>query len=143
MAILDYNLFFDDAHAIPTPVSANFASTNTIDTEVADISLGAGTPLWVVVQMNNKQTGTTGETLSVELHDCSTSGGTYAVIYEGRDFSGGEFVTAPTLLAVPLPAKHRRYLRLSYDCNAGLVWTGTVDAYLSLHAPKVNGPTFI
>lgn len=138
MAIMDYNLQFDDGHSIPTPVSADFASTNTLDTEVADSYLGAGTPLWVVVQMADKQTGTTGETLSVELQDCATSGGTYAAIVEGRSFSGGEFATAPTLLAVPIPANHKRYLKLSYDCSAGLVWTGTVNAYISLHAPKIN-----
>jgi len=135
--ILDDNLIFDSNHTIPTPLSADFTSTNIIDTEVALSNLGAGTPLWVVVKMLNKQTGTTGETLSVELQDCTTSGGTFAAILEGRSFSGGEFTTAPTLLAAPLPAHHRRYLQISYDGNAGLVWTGGVDAYIALNAPRV------
>jgi hypothetical protein len=135
--ILDDKLIFDSNHTIPTPVSADFTSTYTIDTEVADFNAGAGTPLWVVVKMLNKQTGTTGETLSVELQDCTTSGGTYAYILEGRTFSGGEFASAPTLLCVPLPAHHRRYLKISYDCNSGLVWTGGVDAYLALNPPRI------
>lgn len=134
--IMDDNLIFSDAQVPPTPISADFASTNTIDTEVALSNIGAGTPLWVVVKMNDKQTGTTAETLSVELQDCTTTGGTYAYILEGRSFSGGEFVNAPTLLAVPFPAESRRHLRISYDCNSGLVWTGTVDAYISLNAPR-------
>ena len=136
--ILDYNLMMSDDQAIPTPVSADFASTNTLDTEVVDSNLGAGTPLWVVVQMKNKQTGTTAETLAVGLQDCATSGGTYATIALGRTFSGGEFIYAPTLMAIPLPANHKRYLKILYDCNAELVWTGSVSAYLSLNAPKVN-----
>ena len=136
--ILDDNLWFSSNQTVPTPVSADFVSTNVLDTEVASSNLGAGTPLWVVVKMLAKQTGTTAETLSVELQDCTTSGGTYAYILEGRSFSGGEFANAPTLLAAPLPAHHRRYLRISYDCSAGLVWTGGVDAYIAINAPTVK-----
>ena len=134
--IMDDNLIFSDAQVPPTPLSADFQSTNTIDTEVALSYIGAGTPLWVIVKMNDKQTGTTAETLSVELQDATTTGGTYAIIAEGKTFSGGEFVNAPHLMAIPIPAISRRHLRINYDGNAGLVWTGTVDAYIALNAPK-------
>ena len=135
--IMDNNLIFSDAQVPPTPLSADFVSTNVLDTEVATSNIGAGTPLWVVVKMNDKQTGTTAETLAIELRDCTTSGGTYATIAEGKTFSGGEFVNAPTLLAIPIPATSRRYLQINYDGNVGLVWTGTVDAYIALNAPKM------
>ena len=134
--IMDYNLVFSDAQVPPTPVSADFASTNLIDTEYADHNLGAGTPIWVVCVLNDGQSGTTAETLSVELRDCATSGGTYVAILEGYSWSGGELTVGRHLLAVPLPTKHKRYLRLYFDCSAGLVWTGTIDAYLALNAPR-------
>ena len=134
--IMDNNLIFSDAQVPPTPLSADFVSTNVLDTEVALSNIGPGTPLWVIVKMNDIQIGTTAETLSVELQDCTTSGGTFAVIAEGKTFSGGEFANAPTLLAIPIPTVSRRYLKISYDGNAGLVWTGTVDAYIALNAPR-------
>jgi hypothetical protein len=134
--IMDNNLLFSDGQTPPTPLSADFNSTNTLDTEVALSNIGAGTPLWVIVKMNDKQTGSTGETLQVALQDCTTSGGTFATIAAGKVYSGGEFTTAPTLLAVPIPALSRRYLRILYDGNVGLVWTGTVDAYIALNAPR-------
>jgi hypothetical protein len=140
--ILDNKLWFDSNHTIPTPVSADFASTYTLDTEVAGANQGAGTPLWVVVKMLNIQTGTTGETLAALLQDCTTSGGTFATILAGRSFSGGEFANAPTLLAAPLPAHHRRYLKVTYDCSSGLVWTGGVDAYIAINAPNVKDGVF-
>jgi len=134
--IMDDNLIFSDAQVPPTPLSGDFTSTDSIDTEVASSNLGAGTPIWVIVKMNDIQIGTTAETLQIDVTDCTATSGTYAAIIMGRIFTGGEFVKAPTLLAAPLPADHRRYLQINYSGNTGLVWTGTVDAYLSLNAPK-------
>ena len=131
--IMDDNLLFSDGQTL---ASVDFASTNVLDTEVALSNIGPGTPLWVVVKMNDKQTGTTAETIQVQLQDCTTSGGTYATIAAGKTFSGGEFTTAPTLFAQPIPANSRRYLRINYDVNASIQWTGTADAYIALNAPR-------
>ncbi len=134
--ILDYNLLFSDGQTPPTPLSADFNATNVIDTEYADHNLGAGTPLWVVCVLNDTQSGTTGETLGIILKHCATSGGTYINLLAGLTYSGGELKQGLHLMATPLPAKHKRYLSITYDGNVGLVWTGTVDAYLALNAPR-------
>ncbi len=133
MAAID-KMVFSDAQEVTT--SGATTSTSTLDMEFANPNLGAGTPIWLWCRVNTTFAGV-GETLDAQLQDCATSGGTYNKIAQGFAFSNGEAVKGLDLLTIPLPAKHKRYLKLMYTTSTGSGWTaGNIDAFLTLAAPR-------
>ena len=138
MAILDSLAEFSDAQSILSTA----ASSNVVDTEVSTGSsfaeLGGGTPIWLVVRVNTVFAAATSTSFGfyAQLQDCTASGGTYVTILQGIEQTGTLWVAGDTMLAIPLPSHHRRYLRtrvVSTGCSGS---TGNVDAYLALAPPN-------
>lgn len=129
--IIDALLQFSDAQDI----KSGGASTNVVDLGQPNPDVG----LWerkfnIVVCPTTEFKGTgTGVTLKVDLQDCDTDNGSFTTV-----LSTGE-VAAPTAtspLILPMPAKHRRYLKLNYTVKATgdsspTVSAGAVSAYLT------------
>ena len=122
-------------------LSGTTTGTNVVDTEVANSNQGAGTPIWLVVQVSTSLVGATGtaNTMAASLQDCATSGGTYTTIVTGYAFSVAEVLKGINLLSIPLPAKHKRYLGVIYTTGTGSGWlSGNVNAFLSTVAPRTS-----
>jgi hypothetical protein len=117
-------------------------STNVLDTEVASSNQGAGTPIWLVCQISTAFTvctGCTSATLSATLEDCATSGGTYGILATGYAYSIAECVKGLNLQTIPLPAKHKRYLKVVYTNAIGSGYiAGNVNAVLAGSAPRTS-----
>lgn len=129
--IIDALLQFSDAQDI----KSGGASESVVDLGQANPDVG----LWehklnVVVCATTEFKGSgTGVTLKVDLQDCDTENGTFETV-----LSTGA-LPAPTgnaPLILPMPAKHRRYLKLNYTVAATgesspTVSAGAVSAYLT------------
>jgi hypothetical protein len=129
MAILDYQLQFSDAQ----PVTTTAASTNVIDTGIADSNLGGAGNAWVCVTVNTAFTGATN--MTVTLQD-SADDDTYATLLASEVYLEAALVKGEKLLWVPLPAEHARYLRIYYTVT-GAHNAGKADAYITL-APQTK-----
>jgi hypothetical protein len=136
--ILDYNEQFSDA-TTAISFASNAATDSTIlDMQTAAWNGGAGTPVWVISQVNTAITGTASNPLQVAFCSCSTSGGTYTTHFTGHNFSIGEVTKGVYLLAQPIPTgvTINRYIKLTYTTAAVSFTAGAVDSYLSLNAPR-------
>ena len=129
--ILDKNLVFSDAQA-ETSVAAQ-DSTNVIDTGIADSNLGAGTPLWVNVQVNTTVTSSGAATVSVALHD-SSDGSTYAAIWTSAAYAKATLVAGFVMMSIPLPSEHERYLKVVYTIATSVLTAGAFDAWIGNEA---------
>jgi Bbp16 len=130
-------MVFSDAQAVTA--SGATASTNVLDTEVASSNLGAGTPIWLVCRVNTTFVVCTGTTCTFDaaLQDCATSGGTYTQIAQGFAYSTAEILKGLDLLTTPLPAVHKRYLKLVYTVATGSGFnSGAIEAFLTTAAPR-------
>lgn len=126
---------FSDAQAFTG--SADEASTNVVDTEVAASNVGPGTPIWVYCRVNTTFTCDTSGTMIVSLQNCATSGGTYVDIAKTATFTVGTLVKGLDVLTIPIPAKNLRYLRMYFDKGVGSGFTaGKIDAFLTTQAPR-------
>jgi hypothetical protein len=138
--MLTDKMIFSNAQAIT--LSGTTTGTNVLDVgEVANPNLGAGTPIWLYCMVNTTFSPCTGTTATLQaiLQDCATSGGTWASILAGYAFSNGEITKGVNLLTVPLPAKHKRYLKLIYTTATGSGWiAGNIDALLTPNAPRTS-----
>lgn len=132
--VTDRGLIFSNAQTMTG--SADEASTNVVDTEVAGSNLGAGTPIWLVARVNTAYTCDTSGTMIVSLQTCATSGGTYANIAVSATYTVGQLVKGFDALTIPLPVDNLRYLRVYYDKGVGSGFAaGAMDAFLTLNAP--------
>jgi len=130
--ILDYNAQFSDAQTL-VAASLIFPATYDIDCESGVSDLGAGTPIWVVCKVNTVCAGLA--TISVALQD-SAAGSTYVTRYTTYAYSLGQVdAVGNTLLSMPLPADHARYLRLLYTITTSAT-AGAVDAFLCNAPPR-------
>jgi hypothetical protein len=138
--VITDKMIFSNAQAVTTSGATN--STNTLDVgETANPNAGAGTPIWCYVMVNTTFSPCTGTTATFDaaLQQCATSGGTFEQIAQGFAFSNGEIVKGLNLMTHPLPAKHKRYLKVVYTTTTGSGWiAGNIDALLTLNAPRTS-----
>lgn len=140
MSILDAELIFSDGQVI-TANATTVASTNVIDqgalTDFKATALAQFGPengkIWVVVSMAILPDQGTG--LYLDLEDCATEGGTYTPTGIGVDVANAipiaTLVAGYTLLAVPLPPRLKRFLRILYTTTGDHTSSvGAVDARL-------------
>ena len=140
MAILDAELEFSDAQVI-TANATTVASTNVIDqgalTDFKAAAMAQFGPengkIWVVVTMSVLPTA--GTSMYLDLEDCATAGGTYTPTGIGVDLANSipiaTLVAGYTLLAVPLPPRVKRFLRILYTTVGDHTGSaGAVDARL-------------
>jgi len=133
--VTDRGLIFSNAQAMTG--SADEASTNVVDTEVAGSNVGGGTVMWVVCRVNTTYTCDTSGTLIVSLQNCATSDGTYANIAVSATYTVGTLAKGYDALTIPLPVDNLRYLRMYYDKGVGSGFTaGKMDAFLTPNAPR-------
>ncbi len=128
--INDKDLIFSDGqNCFVTDNEVN--STNDVDVGVADPNQGAGAGKKVVhVEVNTAITG--GTSIQIIVRD-SADDATYNDLYMGPAIAIGALTAVgKTLLNLPLPPTHRRYLRVVYKC-VGAVAAGKADAYLNLN----------
>jgi hypothetical protein len=140
--IIDSNNVFSDAQSLVANNATDIASTNLINWGAADPNLGGGTPVWLNVSASAAiVSGANTGSLTVELQDCATDGGTYAVLVASKDWTTLELETGAAglqLLMVPIPRDHKQFMRVKY-IKTGQVCdtTGTVEAYLTSGAPRL------
>lgn len=129
--MIDALLQFSEAQDVKTTAT----STNFVDLKQANPDMGLWEkPLFVVVAPTTDFAGT-GAKLSIELQDCDKEGGTYATIQTTGPLDVTKIVaTAPVI--IPMPTKHRRYLKLKYTVT-GTLTAGAVSAYLT-HSVQSN-----
>lgn len=116
--------------------AASGNSTNTVDFGQKTPNLGLNTqPLYVVVACKNGWAS--GDTLTVEIEhsDQETTGFTTV------SSSGARPVSVGTLLNIPMPMEHKRYVRLKYTKTGT---GGNVDAHivagLQANTPPADSP---
>lgn len=108
------------------------ASTNQIDCGIANANLGAGTPIWLVIETTEaSDSADDKETVSFALQD-SADNQTYASIYATPALAQTALVAGKRILTMPLPAAHRRYLQVAATVATTNTSKGKFRAFLTL-----------
>ena len=122
---------------------AEHISVDTIDCGIANPNLGVGTPLWVnvvvAVQFESGGADTNVFTMYDEVDDGSGApdGGSWAILLQTEAYLKAACFPGAPVLVVPLPAFHRRHLKVSWTIATQALTAGTINAYISLHsAPR-------
>lgn len=127
MAILDKQLEFSDAQA----VTATAASTNVIDLDTAAPNIGSsGTPIYAEVRVNTTCTSGGSATIDAVLQD-SADNSSFATLVAPAQVAVAAATAGVVIMRVPLPAKHRRYLRINYTIGTANLTAGKFDAFLT------------
>lgn len=122
--IIDALLQFSDAQTL----TASAASTKTLDFSQEQPDLGLNTNLCVVVVPTTEFAGTS-PTLKIELQDCDTDNGSFTTVLSTGALDATK-LKANTPLILPMPIKHRRYVKLNYTIG-GTASAGAVSAYVT------------
>lgn len=114
-------------------VTADAASTNIIDLDAANIRLGAGKPMWIVVRIGSVDFATV-VSMEIRLQTDTDDGFATAL----KDYNLGRWTVAnmtagSLLLNIPMPhMQYQRYLRLFFnmftDNTAGTVFAALADS---------------
>lgn len=131
--MIDKNLLMSDAQAV-TVASSDTASTNVIDFGLANPDLGAGTPVYWVLEVHTTVTSGGSATLQVTLQD-SADNSTFATLIQTEAFAKAVLVAGFQMIVIPLPAKFARYLRTLYDVGTADLTAGNFNSYLTLTPP--------
>ena len=134
--MLDSKLIMSDAQAVVT-ASADTVSTNVIDTGLANSNIGAGTPLWLVLEAHTTFTSGGAATLTITLQD-SADDATFATLLQTEAFAVASLTAGALLLCVPIPAEHARYLRMNYDVGTADMTAGKLNAYFTTCPPQAR-----
>lgn len=129
----DTNLNFATAWAETT--AASHASSIDIDCEEATPNMGEGRPLWVNVVVDTTYAGGTAPTLQVALQD-SADDSTYADLLKSEAYAKASCVAGFVLMSVPLPAEHKRYLRIAQIIGTSAFTAGAINAWIGLAPMK-------
>lgn len=135
--VMDAKLVLSDAQA-QTSVGTH-ACTTPMDFGVANPNSGVGTPLWLTVAVQTACAGASGSTLQIQVADAA-DGSTYALLFANSVGTAAGYggtsifsIAAGTkLINQPLPATHRRYLKVSYVIGTTVLSAGAWDAYIHL-----------
>ena len=135
--MVDKKLIMSDAQA-PTDSSTDTASTNVLDFGVANANIGAGTPLWWVLEVHTTA-GSSGNaaTLTVTLQD-SADDATFVTLLQTEAFAEASLTADALLMCVPIPAEHARYIRCLYDIGTEDLTAGKFNSYLTTCPPQVR-----
>ena len=98
-------------------------SANVLDFGIANPNRGVGNPLEAEITI---KTAVAGTSIVFKLQDCDTSGGTYVDIATSKTYTTA--IASGTLVKIPLPDEHRRFLRLAWVSTT--ITAGTGDGYL-------------
>jgi hypothetical protein len=135
--ILDYNTQFNDGTtAASLSVVTTSADSAILDMMTANWNGGAGTPVWVISQVNT--TFTCGSQFYVEFRSGAASTTVTTSHFSGKSMSVLECTKGAYLLAIPLPAGCNigRFVKLTYHCSGSANVAGAIDSYLSFNAPR-------
>lgn len=125
----DLNLVFSEAQAETTATS--HASSTTIDFEKANPNFGKGRPKWVDCVVDAAFGGGTAPTLQVKLQD-SADNATWTDLLVSEAYAKSLLTAGFPLMSVPLPAQHKRYLRLLYIIGTSAFTAGAVNGWIGL-----------
>lgn len=138
--IMDGQLVFANEWA--ETATAAHPSTDTIDCEIATPNFGVGTPLWVNVVVSTALTSDGAATMVFALEDAADNGSgapdTFAVLIQTEAYLKAATVAGFPLLVVPLPAYHRRHLKISWTIGVAVLTGGTVNAWIGLDPAPDN-----
>lgn len=112
-------------------ITASAASTNQIDTEVADANIGAGNPKFVYFTVTEDFATLT--SLEFEIEDAADDGSgspdSWADILVSKAVAAADLV-AGYQLKLAIPSVTRRYIRAYYTVNGSNATAGEVSAYV-------------
>ena len=136
MTILDKFLQYSDKQLITaTAVSTNVVDAGATKNPAIGRDLGAGTPLYLFINVGATFTAAGAATLQATLQD-SADNSTFADVASLGPFSLAQ-LTAGNGFWVGLPIPTRRYTRISYTVAAGPMTAGNVSAHI------VDGANYI
>jgi hypothetical protein len=123
---IDYKLIYSNDQA----VTVDAASTNNVNLGAANLNIGAGTSIWLVVIIT-AGFGSSAETLTLSLYHSATDG-SYAAFLTLPAVAASAMTLPRAFYCQPLPAGLKQYSQLYFDCSAGGLTTGTIFAALVL-----------
>jgi len=124
---------------------AEAISEDTLDCGVANPNLGVGTPLWVNVVVAVQFTSGGADTNVITLYDTQDDAASpgdpdaaaWAILLQSEAYLKAACFPGAHLLVVPLPACHRRHLKIGWTIAAQVLTAGMINAYISSHsAPR-------
>lgn len=129
MTILDKQLQYSDKQAITaTAVSTNVVDAGATKNAAIGRDLGAGTPLYLFVNVSQSFTASGAATLQVTLQD-SADNATFADVASIGPLSLAQ-LTAGKGFNVGFPVPTRRYTRINYTVSTGPMTAGVVSAHV-------------
>jgi len=136
MTILDKFLQYSDKQLITaTAVSTNVVDAGATKNPAIGRDLGAGTPLYLFINVGATFTAAGAATLQATLQD-SADNSTFADVASLGPFSLAQ-LTAGKGFWVGLPIPTRRYTRINYTVATGPMTAGNVSAHI------VDGANYI
>lgn len=144
--LIDQSLVLSDAQAI----TATAASTNVYDSTQGTLvsgstGIGAGEPVYVIVNVGTAFATLTSLTFSLRTSDTVSSGAlSSATTLISTPAIGVASLTANSAQAafVIPPLGGKRYFDVNYTVGGSNATAGTVTAYISPKAPAHNIPTY-
>lgn len=121
--MLDAKLIFSEDQ---NTAHADVVSTNIVDLGAYETALGEEENLRLICAVAiayNDGNAADDSTLSIELTECATVGGTYTIIAKSKLYTAPEMPIGK-LWDIGIPAVHKRYLQLNYNYTTG---TGDLD----------------
>lgn len=129
MTILDKYLQYSDKQAITaTAVSTNVVDAGATKNPAIGRDLGAGTPLYLFLNVSQTFTAAGAATLQATLQD-SADNATFADVASLGPFSLAQ-LTSGKAFWVGLPIPTRRYTRVNYTVATGPMTAGIVSAHI-------------
>lgn len=136
MTILDKQLQYSDKQAITaTAVSTNVVDAGATKNPAIGRDLGAGTPLYLFLNVSQTFTAAGAATLQATLQD-SADNATFADVASLGPFTLAQ-LTAGKGFWVGFPIPTRRYTRVNYTVATGPMTAGVVSAHV------VDGANYI
>ena len=129
MAILDKSLQYSDKQAVTvTAVSTNVVDAGATKNAAIGRDLGAGTPLYLFLNVSQTFTAGGAATLTATLQD-SADNVTFADVASVGPLSLAQ-LTAGKGFNVGFPVPTRRYTRVNYTVATGPMTAGIVSAHI-------------
>lgn len=129
MAILDKLLEYSDKQAVTvTAVSTNVVDAGATKNAAIGRDLGAGTPLWLYVNVSTAFAAAGAATLVVTLQD-SADNATFADVATSGAIPVAS-LKAGYQIQLGFPVPTRRYTRVNYTVATGPMTAGNISAHL-------------
>jgi hypothetical protein len=139
MAIYDALFEFSDDQAI----TGDAQSTDILDwgSGMEDLEMGAGTPIWLNIQVGTVFAGGTSLACALYCHTAETNINTGTLLWQGPAIVQASLTAGAWITRIPLPVNcdEDRYLGVYYD-DTGAFTGGTVNAWLD-HGPQSSFDT--